>query len=203
MLRTSGPTSESRAILASVAWVSALMGLKATLPRILTQISMRIFCVTGQRNPALISASEIALHRSERVPSGSPSEMRFPSVWRMTPGSEISVAKYAMEANHVFRRNRIGNRSAWIDAFEVQAGELARVRLKIPPRNAILRADNGGVLADQRLDLRRKLRQPVRLHAEEDHVHGPGFRQIANDSWMNFEIAIGAEHAQPALLHRT
>ena len=40
-------------------------------------------------------------------------------------------------------------------AFQVQPGKLSCVGLKIPPRNAVLRADYGGVFADQRLDLRR------------------------------------------------
>ena len=80
MCRTTMPTSGSVAIRTSVARVSALIGLNATFPRILTHISVRIFCVTGQRIPALISDSEIAFDRSERVPSGSPSDSRFPSV---------------------------------------------------------------------------------------------------------------------------
>jgi len=39
--------------------VSALIGLKATLPSSLTQISCRNLVVTGHRKPAAISASAI------------------------------------------------------------------------------------------------------------------------------------------------
>ena len=73
--------------------VSALMGLKATLPRIFTQISLRMWVVTGQRKPEAIKASAMLRERGERVPSGSPSEMRLSSVCRTTPGSMISVEK--------------------------------------------------------------------------------------------------------------
>src|SRR5260370_11163256 len=85
ILRITAPASLSRAICPSVARVRALMGLKATLPRILTQISVRIFCVTGQRIPALMSAVEMALQRSDRDPSGSPRERRVALVWRGEP----------------------------------------------------------------------------------------------------------------------
>ena len=51
----------------------------------------------GQRSPAAMSALAICRQRSVREPSGSPSEMRSPSVCRTTPGRTISVAKYTME----------------------------------------------------------------------------------------------------------
>ena len=60
--------------------VSALTGFKEALPRTFTQISCRIRVVTGQRKPEAISASAIWRERSERVPSGSPRVMRFPSM---------------------------------------------------------------------------------------------------------------------------
>src|ERR1051325_1175160 len=94
---TTSHTPGSRAICASVARVSALNGLNATLPSSFTQISCRMRAVIGHRNPDLISASAMMRQRSDLVPSGSPSEMRFPSVWRMTPGSTISVPKYTIE----------------------------------------------------------------------------------------------------------
>ena len=77
--RIRGATSGSRAISPSVAPVSALIGLNATLPRSFTQISWRIRVVMGQRNPAWPSASARRRTRSEREPSGSPSEIRAPS----------------------------------------------------------------------------------------------------------------------------
>ena len=79
--RTSAATPRDGAtICSSVAPVSALIGLNATLPSSFTQISWRNRVVTGQRKPAAISASAIAWQRSERVPSGSPRLMRLPSV---------------------------------------------------------------------------------------------------------------------------
>ena len=69
------------------------MGLNATLPSSLTQISWRNRGVTGHRNPAAISASAMRRARSDLLPSGSPKLIRLPSVCRMTPGSTMSVAK--------------------------------------------------------------------------------------------------------------
>jgi hypothetical protein len=80
MFRTIGQTSGSRAIPAKVARLNALMGLNATLPSNLTQISFRMRVVTGQRRPDAIKASAIERALSDRLPSGSPSEIRFPSV---------------------------------------------------------------------------------------------------------------------------
>ena len=84
----------------------------------------------------------------------------------------------------------------------MQPSELTCVVLKVPPRDAVLRTHNRGVLAYQRLDLRRELRETVSLHAEENDVHGPSFLEIADHPWVNFKIAIRAEDSQAALLHR-
>jgi hypothetical protein len=63
------------------------------LPSSFTQISWRNRWLIGQRNPAAISGSAIRRARSDFVPSGSPKLILLPSVWRMTPGSTMSVAK--------------------------------------------------------------------------------------------------------------
>ena len=98
MSRTSRDTSGSRTISTKVALVKALIGLKATLPMILTHISCRIRMVTGARKPAATRVCAMLRERSEREPSGSPKEIRFPSMRRITPGSQISVEKYTIEA---------------------------------------------------------------------------------------------------------
>ena len=78
--RTTLDVSGWRAISSSVPPVSALIGLNATLPSSFTQISWRNRAVTGQLKPAAISASAIALARTDLLPSGSPKLMRLPSV---------------------------------------------------------------------------------------------------------------------------
>ena len=74
------------------ACVSALMGLNAMLPSSLTQISCRMLPRTGARSPARPMAAEMALARSEVVPSSSPREKRLPSSCAMTPGSAMVAA---------------------------------------------------------------------------------------------------------------
>ena len=76
----------------SVASVSAEIGLNDRLPQSLTQISSRIRGRTGALSPAACSASESRVARSDFAPSGSPSEKRLPSMWRITPGSATSAA---------------------------------------------------------------------------------------------------------------
>ena len=78
--RTSRDTSGWRASSSSVPPVSALIGLNATLPSSFTQISCLNRVVTGQRKPAVISASAMARVRSLRTPLGSPKLIRLPSV---------------------------------------------------------------------------------------------------------------------------
>jgi hypothetical protein len=61
----------------SVAPVSALMGLKQTLPQSLSQIFQRTSSRTGASKPAPTSASLNACVRAERLRSGSPRMNRF------------------------------------------------------------------------------------------------------------------------------
>ena len=76
----------------SVAPVSAVTGLKATLPISLSQSCPRISSSTGHFSPPATNASEIARQRSDNAPSGSPIVKRVPSTCLTTPGSAISVA---------------------------------------------------------------------------------------------------------------
>ena len=81
-----------RQIPASVAPVSALIGLKARLPQALTHRCERISVSTLDLNPAEVRASPSALARSDLVPSSSPTGKRSPSTWVITPGAVFSAA---------------------------------------------------------------------------------------------------------------
>ena len=81
----------SVATISSVAFVSALKGLKHKLPHSFTHISSRIF-LTGALRPALIIACDNARTRSVFSPDDSPRVNRLPSMCRTTPGSNISQA---------------------------------------------------------------------------------------------------------------
>ncbi len=93
----------------------------------------------------------------------------------------MSVAKYASEPTT--RRGSIALRddAAGIDAFEPEAVELAAEVLEIPPRDAVLRADDDRVRAEQRRQRRRQTGQRVRLDAEKDDVGLADAREIAGD----------------------
>ncbi len=57
-----------------------------------------------------------------------------------------------------------------IDALELQVRVLALEAVEVPPRNTVLRRDDGGVLAQKRLDLLGRLPSLVRLERDDDVV---------------------------------
>ena len=73
-------------------------------------------------------------------------------------------------SDHAPRLDRRGDDAARIDALEPQAVELTAVALEVPPRDAVLRADDDGVRAEERAQRRRQRGQAVRLDAEKDDV---------------------------------
>ena len=75
----------------SVARVSVVIGLNAALPTSFSQICGRRSSSTGHLSPPATNASEIARQVSSGPPPGRPIEKRVPSMWRITPGSAISV----------------------------------------------------------------------------------------------------------------
>ena len=183
--------------------VSALIGLNATLPSSLTQISVpepRGDRDTGSRRA--ISASAIAraairpravgLAEADAIAFGVPNDAGLDDL-----GREIG-----QRSDDAARLDGRRDDAAGIDAFEPQPVELAADALEIPPRDAVLRADDDGVGTEQRRKLRRERRQAVRLDAEDDDVRVADRAQIAGDRRAHLEIAVGADDPQAALLHR-
>ena len=58
-----------------------------------------------------------------------------------------------------------------IDALETQSIPFATEPLKVPPWNSILSADDCRVRPQYRLQLRRELRQAVRLHPKKNNIY--------------------------------
>src|ERR1700733_11900603 len=82
----------NRQMSSSVAWLSALTGLKVRLPQSFIQISERTSLSAGDLKPAFVNSSDSAAMRSVLAPSISASGKRWPSTCRMTPGLSISAA---------------------------------------------------------------------------------------------------------------
>ena len=97
MVAASSRDSGNWQIASRVEWVSALIGLKHRFPQSLSQISDRMSSTTGDLNPAPINASETRVTRSDVLPSSSPRGNRIPSTWRITPGSAMTAAGYAIQ----------------------------------------------------------------------------------------------------------
>jgi len=68
-----------------------------------------------------------------------------------------------------------GDHAPGIDPIETQSFPIAAETLEVPPRNSILGADHCGIRPQHRPQLRRKLRQAVRLHPKKDNVHRSHF----------------------------
>jgi hypothetical protein len=91
MLAASSRVSGKRQMSSSVAWVSALIGLKLRLPHSLTQISADVL-----RHRRLEAGADQGLRQGldalAALPSSSPSVKRLPSITLITPGSTSSDA---------------------------------------------------------------------------------------------------------------
>ena len=92
MSAASARVGGKRQMSSSVAWVSALIGLKLRLPHSLSQISARISDSTGVLKPALRNSVARVRTRSVSAPSISPIGKRLPSITRTTPGAASSAA---------------------------------------------------------------------------------------------------------------
>ena len=70
----------------------ALIGFSARLPHAFTHTCDRMSVSTRDVNPAALNACAMAMTRSDRAPSSSPTGKRSPSTRRMTPGWSRSAA---------------------------------------------------------------------------------------------------------------
>src|SRR5439155_9658485 len=84
-------------------------------------------------------------------------------------------------SDHAPRLDRRRDDATGIDALEPQAVQLAADALEVPPRNAVLRAHDDGVGAEQGAERGSEGRQAVRLDAEDDDVRLTDGVQVARD----------------------
>ena len=89
--------------------------------------------------------------------------------------------KVGERSDHAPRLDGRGDDAARIDALEPQPFELAAVALEIPPRDAVLRADDDRVGPNSGRSDGASAVRAVRLDAEEHDVGGADRRQIAGD----------------------
>ena len=94
-----------------------------------------------------------------------------------------------------------GDHATGIDALQTHSFPFAAEALEVPPRNSILRADNGSVWPEYWSQLRRKLGQAVRLYAKKDNICRPHFFKGIGDCRPRHEISLTTSHLHPALLH--
>ena len=182
---------------ASVAPVSALIGLNAMLPSSLTQISWRMCVVMGARSPAATSASAMFRQRSERAPSGSPIEIRLPSMWRMTPGSTIFGRKIHDGTDDAPGFDGCGDHAAGVNVSQPLG------LLEIPPGECRSACSPRWFPARKAGQPRGELGQAVRLYAEKNDIDGAWLRIASNPPRgrpSNISPSMPDPHA--VLLHR-
>src|SRR4051794_4422407 len=76
-------------------------------------------------------------------------------------------------ADNSRRIDTVSDYSARIDALQIEAGVLSGGDLEIPPRNPVLGADDSCAGTQKRSDMRSKLSQAMRFHAEDDCIDSP------------------------------
>jgi hypothetical protein len=74
------------------------------------------------------------------------------------------------------------------------------VTLEVPPREAVLRAENGGIRAEDGLETGGKVGQAVRLDPEEYHIGGTDGGQVTRDRRADLEVFL-ADDSKTPLLH--
>ena len=73
--------------------------------------------------------------------------------------------------------------------------------LEVPPRKAVLSADNRCVGSEDRVQARREVGQAVRLDSEEHHVGRANGGKIAGDRGRTSKSLFGTHHSKAPLLH--
>ena len=123
----------------SVAWVSALIGLKLRLPQSLVHISLRTSLTTGALKPALAKASDTRRIRSLFEPS-SLGEREAVALDVTNDAGSLDLRRRIDDAgDDAVDRQIVGDDAAGIDALEAHAFMRAAMAEKIPPGNAVLR----------------------------------------------------------------
>jgi hypothetical protein len=145
----------------------------------------------GER-PGALGPEPARFAQAQAIPFGVVNHSRLRDVCR-----EIS-----QRADDALRLDRLRDHAARIHSLEMQTVQFAWVMLKVPPRDAVLRADHDRVRSQQWPELGRKSRQTVRLHAEHHDVRMADRVQVADNFRFDFEVAVRADDAESFLLHR-
>jgi hypothetical protein len=185
---------------ASVARVSALIGLKHALPSSFVQISRRRLVSSGASSTAGDECLRDRFERRRDLAAGMAQRVAPPfDVFDQTRADDLR-RRVDRAADDASRIEGAGQPTARIDAFDDQAFEFAAVMLEVPPRNAVLHRDDLRVRTDQqryRLDHGRDLMGLER----NDHAIGDADRSaIVSRPRMRVKITAFAADGDAALL---
>ncbi len=188
-------------ITSSVAWVSALIGLKDRFPQSLSHSSSRIRSSTGGPHPPGGEGFGQFLHPLS-VFAGRLAEREFVAVNVADHAGLDDLGRGIDDAaNGTLRPKAAPLRPARIDAFHDASFEGAPMVVEIPVRNAVHRRNDGGAGAKQRLHLPDGRAELVRLQADDHVVLRPELRRIAGADGMHPDLLLALEQAQPVRPH--
>ncbi len=157
--------------------------------------------VTGQRKPEAISASAIRRHAlgAGAVRFAERNAVAFDVLNHSGRGN------FSGEINdgpdHAASFNRRRNHAAGIDAFQTQSFPLAAEALKIPPRNSVLRADDGGLGPSTGFNCGASCGRPCAFTPRKTTSTGPTCFERTGDSGPRYKISFAAFHLHAMLLH--
>ena len=105
-------------------------------------------------------------------------------------------------ADRPLGRNRRRDRAAGIDRLDAPALVGPCEAMEVPPGDAVLRRDDGGLRAEQRLEQRPGSRIVVRLQAEHDDVDRADLPRVVGRRRVRGEVATRAQHPYAVTAHR-
>ncbi len=92
--------------------------------------------------------------------------------------------------------------AARIDALEPHSGQIAGMGFEVPPRDAVLRADDHGVWSEEGTKRRRQSREGMRLDAQEHDVRRANRGEVSGDLRPHLPVPVRfTDHAQAVGLH--
>ena len=182
--------------------MSALIGLKQTLPHSLSHTFQRILSRTGASKPACVRAWLSRVTRGETVRSGSPSVNRLNSWCSMTPGATTSqagsttqpmarsgpISFHCRPPGSTDRRQRPSQRAAFL--------------VEVPPGDAVHGGDDGGLGPEQRREAVGGLVRLMRLQRAQHVVLRAQLRRIVGGAHARSLLPPADAQRQPARADR-
>ena len=160
---------------ASVAWVSALIGLKVTFPQSFSQISPRMSALTGALKPALERASDNLWMRSDFDPSGSPRRETVALHDLHDSGRDKLRSRIDDRADDAIGPDIGCDLPIRVSGGDRTAFEWTLQPMEIPPGNPVLQRDDSRAFIEEARQLVSDWRDLMSFEGEKHEIMRRGF----------------------------